>query len=52
MELASKSNEIFPADDFRPLSDIEIDGVSGGLPHLLIGAVILLAAAAIAKACS
>jgi hypothetical protein len=43
MELAIKSNEICRADDIRPLSDIEIDGVSGG-GHLLIGALILAGA--------
>ena len=51
MELATKSNETFATDEIRPLSDIELDGVSGGFPHMLVGALALALAALIADKC-
>ena len=43
MERAIKSNEAFNADDVRPMSDIEIDGVNGG-GAMLVGALVLAGA--------
>ena len=42
MDLAIKSNEMLATDEIRPLTDIEIDGVSGG-GAMLIGALALAA---------
>jgi hypothetical protein len=44
MELARKSNELFPSNDIRPLNDTELDAVNGGIIHLLIGGAILATA--------
>ena len=47
MELAIKSNEVSLADNVRPMSDIEIDGVNGG-GAMLIGALALAGALLVA----